>query len=103
MTAAAGRLTFSEIASLTGVHPENVRRYWNGDMPSTEFIAAFCRGLGISADWLILGRPPMMTTEAFRSAMRKVPEADLLAAVAERVHSGDDGEQRGDAAGTIPG
>jgi len=47
------------IAELTGVPTETVRRYMGGQGPSAEFLTRFCASMGISADWLLLGRGAM--------------------------------------------
>ena len=91
MAAAAGWLSYREVADLTGMHPESVRRYLNRDMPSPEFIAAFCAGLEISADWLVHGRPPKRSRDALRAALGCVPEAALFGAVGAQFDPADAG------------
>lgn len=54
----------AEIARLTGFHPEAIRRYRLGRTPPASLLAAMCLKLGLSADWLLLGRGPMMASEA---------------------------------------
>lgn len=48
--------TYRRIGLATGVHPHTARRYLDGDRPSVEFLAAFCRQFDVSADWLLTGR-----------------------------------------------
>lgn len=48
-------ISFSRLASLTGVHPETVRRYITRGRPSAYFVAALCQGLGLSPEWLLQG------------------------------------------------
>ncbi len=45
-----------ELSELTGVSQETVRRYQEGRGPSLAFIKRVSDVLGISADWLLLGR-----------------------------------------------
>ncbi len=45
-----------ELAELTGVSLETSRRYSEGRGPSLAYIKRLCDALGISADWLLLGR-----------------------------------------------
>jgi hypothetical protein len=47
------------LAAKLDLHPETVRRYLNGQRPSPEFLAAICRELGVSAEWLLLGKGEM--------------------------------------------
>lgn len=50
-----GHLTFSQIAGLTGVHPETVRRYMTRGRPPAYFVASICKMLGVSLEWLMNG------------------------------------------------
>ena len=59
------------IADLTGVPTETVRRYMRGQGPSAEFLTRFCGAMGISGDWLLMGRGPM------RAANRIEPSSEL--------------------------
>lgn len=52
----AGHLTFAQLGSITGSHPETVRRFMRGQTPKPEFLAALCTELGINGDWLLAGR-----------------------------------------------
>ena len=45
-----------ELAELTGVSLETSRRYFEGRGPGLAYIKRLCDALGISADWLLLGR-----------------------------------------------
>ena len=47
------------LAARLNLHPETVRRYLNGQRPSPEFLAALCRELGVSPQWLLLGEGQM--------------------------------------------
>lgn len=52
---AVGGLTYAEVGRIVGCSAESVRRYLQGQMPSVEFVYAFCSRLGISPTWLLLG------------------------------------------------
>lgn len=45
-----------ELGELTGMSHETVRRYLEGRVPGPGFIKRLCEALGLSADWLLLGR-----------------------------------------------
>ena len=55
----AGNATYRQIGTRTSTHPESIRRYFTYGHPSVEFVAAFCRAYGVSADWLLngIGKP----------------------------------------------
>ena len=55
MVAAVGSRSYREISQLTCECPETVRRYLNNGRPSVEFIAALCRGLRVSPEWMLYG------------------------------------------------
>lgn len=61
----------AEISRLTGFHPEAIRRYRLGRTPPASLLAAMCTKLGLSPDWLLLGRGPMMAAEANAAAVRE--------------------------------
>lgn len=48
--------TCRELADLTHVSYESVRRYLGGQNPGVVFLKRLCEVLNISADWLLLGR-----------------------------------------------
>ncbi len=56
---AAGHLTYAKLGALTGVHPETVRRFMQGQTPKPEFLAELSRKFGINGDWLLTGRGQM--------------------------------------------
>ena len=56
MQSAVGDRTYRHIGELTKTHPETVRRYMQGQLPATDFIASLCEALNISGDWLLTGR-----------------------------------------------
>lgn len=56
---AAGNLTYANLGGMTGVHPETVRRFMQGQTPKPEFLAELTRELGLNGDWLLTGRGQM--------------------------------------------
>lgn len=57
--------TCRELADLTHVSYESVRRYLGGQNPGVVFLKRLCEVLNISADWLLLGRGvPMFQPDA---------------------------------------
>lgn len=52
---AAGRYTYARLSEMTGVHAESIRRYLTKGRPSAYFLATFCRTLGVSPAWLLVG------------------------------------------------
>lgn len=85
LVAAAGSITYRALGELTGVHPENVRRYMQGQAPSAEFLAAFCQQLGINGEWMLTGRGPMKALEVRADALTKANPSELLGALAGTV------------------
>jgi len=55
---AMGDRSNAEVSRLTGFHPEAIRRYRLGRTPPASLLAAMCDKLGVSAEWLLLGRGP---------------------------------------------
>jgi hypothetical protein len=85
LLAAAGRFSYREIGDMTGIHPETVRRYMNGDPPSAEFLATFCAGMGISVDWMLFGQGSMSSASAIRQSLALVSEGALFAGLAATI------------------
>lgn len=85
LVAAAGSITYRALGELTGVHPENVRRYMQGQAPSAEFLSAFCQQLGINGEWMLTGRGPMKAVEVRADALTKANPGELLGALAGTV------------------
>jgi hypothetical protein len=85
LVSAAGSITYRALGELTGVHAENVRRYMQGQAPSTEFLAAFCKQLGINGEWILTGRGPMKVAEVKAEALTKADPGELLGALAGTV------------------
>lgn len=85
LQAAVGSRSFRHIAELTGTNHESVRRYLSGQAPSVEFLAALCRTLGLSSEWLLFGRGAMKLEDFRGSVLRETPAPDLLHALAHTV------------------
>ncbi|VUX47888.1 putative helix-turn-helix XRE-family like protein [Candidatus Defluviicoccus seviourii] len=55
----AGHGSKAALAAVAGVHPSAVRKWLSGDTdPSFSAIAAGCRELSVSLDWLAYGQEP---------------------------------------------
>ena len=83
LEAVAGSLTYRNVAELTKIHPETVRRYMQGQAPSVDFLAAICTAMGINGEWLLTGRGPMRANELRKHALKEANAAELLTAVAD--------------------
>ena len=90
MLDAAGDRTFRALSAVTGVNHETVRRYMQGATPSVEFIAAFCEGLGLNANWLLTGQGPMKASEIKPDALLSANPTDLLTATAGNIEQLDE-------------
>ncbi len=75
--------SYRQIGDLTGTHPETVRRYMQGQAPSAEFLAGVCTSMGISAEWLLLGKGPQLTADIRGHALSEASAADLLTAISQ--------------------
>jgi hypothetical protein len=77
---AAGTRTYRELGELTHTNHETVRRYMLGQAPSSDFVAAVCSGLGINAQWLLMGTGAMRTTDIRNHALSEAKTSELLSA-----------------------
>ncbi len=87
LSAAVGKRTYRSLSDLTGVHPETVRRYMQGQAPSVEFVSAVCHALKLNGDWVLTGKGPMRRDEVRREALRAADPSELLAAIAESLEA----------------
>lgn len=85
IVAVVGDRSYRHIGELTAIHPETVRRYMAGQAPSTEFLTALCRALGVNGDWMLTGRGPMHAADVHSHALREAAPPDLLSALASAV------------------
>ncbi len=82
---AAGDLSYRQLGTLTGTHPETVRRYMQGHSPSASFLCELCLKLGISGEWLLSGQLPMKTEDVPSHVLEHADPDDLVHAVAGMV------------------
>lgn len=74
--------TYRWIAKVTGIHPETVRRYMQGQPPSVDFVATICSQLHINPQWLLNGEGPMRRDDVRAHHLAQADPAELLAAIA---------------------
>lgn len=84
---AVGVRSYRHVAELTGTNHESVRRYLTGQTPSVEFLTQLSRALGLSTEWLLTGRGPMLLQDVRASHLRESPAPDLLMALASTVET----------------
>jgi transcriptional regulator with XRE-family HTH domain len=82
LIAAVDGRSYREIGDLTGVHPETVRRYMQGQAPSVDFLTNLCRALGLSGTWLLTGDGVMHVSETKRAALDEAEAPELFTAMA---------------------
>jgi transcriptional regulator with XRE-family HTH domain len=95
-------LSFRELAELTGLNAETIRRYVRGADPSVAFIARLCEVFELSAEWLLFGRGPRDREDALEHTLHAAGHARLLAALADRLDH-TERDCRDDASATAPG
>jgi transcriptional regulator with XRE-family HTH domain len=78
-------LSVREVADITGLNHETVRRYLNGTVPSISFVANLAIALAISSDWLLLGLGPIYRVEMIDHALREAGPERLFQAVGKLV------------------
>jgi hypothetical protein len=79
----AGKVSYRRLGKLTDTHPETVRRYMQGKMPSALYIQSFCDAMGISGDWLLTGKGPRHRNDVRTYALKHADASELLNAIAE--------------------
>lgn len=79
-----GRLTYRDLAVTLDQNSETVRRYCRDGKPSVEFVQRCCLRLGVSGDWLILGRKPPYAADVRRHQLRQASVRELLSELAVR-------------------
>lgn len=84
---AAGDLSYRKLGTLTDTHPETVRRYMQGQAPSALFLAKLCLALGVSGQWLLTGRGPMLCEQMLASALGQANPSELMNALAQTMSS----------------
>lgn len=84
---AVGTRSYREIAEATKAHPETVRRYMSGQMPSTEFLVELAELTGVNVAWLLTGEGPMYRKDVKLHALRDANPTELLHAVAQTLEA----------------
>jgi transcriptional regulator with XRE-family HTH domain len=88
LSAACGGLTFAELARITHAKPESVRRYMCGlTTPSLDFILNISVALGLSVEWVLWGRGPMLRKDFEDQVLRDAGIVRLLHAVADETRT----------------
>ncbi len=80
---AAGNRTYRNIGEMTATHHETVRRYLTGQPPAVEWLSRFCAVMGVSTEWVIIGRGPMKRSDARAHALSEANVSELLAAMSK--------------------
>ena len=80
---AAGKRTYRALGDLTGIHPETVRRYMQGQAPSIEFVSRLCAALKLNPEWVLLGKGPQNAADLRVETLRGADPSELLAAIAK--------------------
>ncbi len=80
---AFGDMTYKQLGELTDTHPETVRRYMNGYAPSSSFLANASTQFGISGDWLLSGRGPMLSQDITKHVIENAEPQTLMNAVTQ--------------------
>lgn len=85
LRAAAADRSYRELGDLTSTHPETVRRYMQGAVPSIEFLSAFAGALGVSVEWLLTGAGAMRSKDLRPHVLREASVSELLNAMAQTI------------------
>lgn len=72
------------VAAAIGISPETVRRYESGTTPNLRFLRGVVDGLGVSAEWMILGSGPLLEVERRREMVARAPLAETLGELMRR-------------------
>ena len=75
------------MGDLTKVHPETVRRYMTGQVPSTEFLIEVAEATSVNVGWLLTGDGPMYRKDIKLHALRDANPTELLHAVAQTLEA----------------
>lgn len=84
---AVGARSYREIGDMTKVHPETVRRYMTGQVPSTEFLVQLAEAVSVNVGWLLTGDGPMYRKDVKLHALRDANPTELLHAVAQTLEA----------------
>lgn len=89
---AIGSRTYGDLARMTGVNKETIRRHVSTGSFSFDTFTRLCEALGVSADWLLFGGPDDVSYLTRGEALRSVPFPELLHAIADEL-TGTDGSE----------
>ncbi len=78
-----GTRTYRALGDLTGIHPETVRRYMQGQAPSIEFVSRLCASMRLNPEWMLLGKGPQKAADLRVETLRGADPSELLAAIAK--------------------
>lgn len=82
LEAALDGKTYRWISRATGIHPETVRRYMQGQSPSIEFVSSVCSQLQINPQWLLTGEGPMRRDDVRAHHLAQADPSELMSAIA---------------------
>lgn len=80
---AVGKMTYKKLGQLTDTHPETVRRYMNGYAPSAKFLANIAQEFGVSGEWLLTGRGPMLIADFTKYVIENAEPQTLMNAATQ--------------------
>jgi len=72
------------VATAIGVTQETVRRYESGVTPNPRLLRGVVDGLGVSAEWLILGTGPLLESDRERALVQEAPLSESLGELMRR-------------------
>ena len=72
----------TRFAELVGTSEANIRNYKNGKLPKLDFVYGVCDGLGVSYEWLLVGKGEMLKALT-RAESSPVAGNDTLQALLE--------------------
>jgi hypothetical protein len=79
-----GATPIREVARLCDVNPETLRRYLRSGSPAgLEFVVSFANAYGLSCEWLLCGRGPMLRCDLSKLSLQNASIKELLEALAE--------------------
>ena len=86
---AIGSRTYGDLARMTGVNKETIRRHVSTGSFSFETFTRLCEALGVSADWLLFGGSDDVAYITRGDALKSVPFPELLHAIADELSNGN--------------
>ena len=74
-----------DVSQACGISTETIRRCRAGSTPSMRLVICLVSDFGVSADWLLLGRGPMVADELPRHHLKQATITELMTALAGRL------------------